>query len=72
MEKFDLQMTMEELLLDGEINLGKCSKSTAYKDTKRINEYLRENNYNVRAKLIIDKKAFLPYSITIIEAEEET
>ena len=70
MERFDLQMTVEELLLDGEINLGRCSKSTAYRNTKRINEYLQENKYNVRTKLLIDKKEFLPYSITLVEVED--
>ena len=62
----DVVLTVEELSMDGEICLGRCSRSTAYRDVKRINEYLTENRYDWRVKLTIDKTAFMPYSLTVI------
>ena len=64
-EPLDIVLTVEELGMDGEICLGRCSRSTAYRDVKRINEYLIANRYDWRVKLVIDKSQDLPYSLII-------
>ena len=50
----DIVLTVEELSMDSEICLGRCSRSTAY------------HRYDWRVKLTIDKTAFMPYSLTVI------
>lgn len=46
----DVILAVEEIGFDGGISLGKCSKSTVYRWTKAINEYLERNKYNWRVK----------------------
>lgn len=41
----DIVLVVEELAFDGSIGLGRCSRSTVYRWTKAINEYLKENKY---------------------------
>lgn len=65
-EPLDIVLAVEELGMDGEICLCRCSRSTAYRDAKRINEYLTENHYDWRVKLTIDKTAAMPYSLIVI------
>ena len=36
----DIIMAVEEIGFDGGVSLGKCSRSTVYRWTKDINEYL--------------------------------
>lgn len=62
-EPLDIALTVEELALSGEVSLGRCSRSTAYRDVKRINEYLIQNRYDWRVKLTNDKTASMPYSL---------
>ena len=68
-ESLDIVFAVEELSLSGEASLGRCSRSTAYRDVKRINEYLTDNKYSWRVKLFIDKNAPLPYSLVVIEEQ---
>jgi hypothetical protein len=46
----DIVMAVEELGFDGGISLGRCSRSTVYRWTKTINEYLELNKYEWRVK----------------------
>lgn len=66
-ESLDIIGTVEELGMDGTICLGRCSRSTAYRDTKRINEYLEANKYDWRVRLVVDKsnKVF-PYDLVVV------
>ena len=41
----DVMLVVEEIGFDGSVSLGKCSKSTVYRWTKAINEYLEWNKY---------------------------
>lgn len=43
-------LAVEEIGLSGGISLGKCSRSTVYRWTKAINEYLEWNKYDWRVK----------------------
>lgn len=61
----DVPMVVEELGMDGTISLGRCSRSTAHRDTKRVNEYLEKNNYDWRVKLVIDDSTF-PYDLVVV------
>lgn len=67
----DLTLAVEELGLSGEINLGRCSRSTAYRDVKRINEYLEYNKYDWRVKLIVAKDREMPYSLKTTGIDQE-
>ena len=63
----DVVEVVEELGLDGSICLGRCGGSTAYRDTKRINEYLEANKYDWRVKLVIDKtNKIFPYDLIVV------
>ena len=44
----DIVMAVEELGFDGGISLGRCSRSTVYRWTKAINEYLERDGYEWR------------------------
>lgn len=47
----DIGMIVEEIGLSGNgIALGKCSRSTVYRWTKAVNDYLKFNNYDWRVK----------------------
>lgn len=46
----DIIMAVEEISFDGGVSLGKCSRSTVYRWTKAINEYLERNKYDWRVK----------------------
>ena len=46
----DIVMAVEEIDMDGGISLGRCSRSTVYRWTKAINEYLEYNKYDWRVK----------------------
>lgn len=46
----DIIMAIEELALSGGISLGRCSRSTVYRWTKAINEYLDYSKYDWRVK----------------------
>jgi hypothetical protein len=46
----DIVMTVEEIGMDGGISLGRCSRSTVYRWTKAINEYLEAGKYDWRVK----------------------
>ncbi len=46
----DIVMAVEELGFDGGISLGRCSRSTVYRWTKAINEYLERDGYEWRVK----------------------
>lgn len=46
----DIVMAVEELGFDGGISLGRCSRSTVYRWTKAINEYLERDKYEWRVK----------------------
>ena len=46
----DVVMAIQELMLSGGISLGRCSRSTVYRWTKAINEYLESNEYDWRVK----------------------
>ena len=61
----DIVMAVEEIGMDGGISLGRCSRSTVYRWTKAINEYLESNKYDWRVKA--DYKNFC---IDIIKEEE--
>lgn len=69
-EPLDIVLTVEEIGIDGEISLGRCSRSTAYRNMRRINDYLADNRYDWRVKLVIDKTAFLPYSLVIAQSHK--
>lgn len=47
----DITLAVEELSLSGGISLGRRSRSTVYRWTKAINEYLKDSKYewSVRA-----------------------
>ena len=47
----DVTPYIEELEMSGCVNIGKCGKATAYRDRKRVNDYLEENGYDWRVKL---------------------
>ena len=44
----DITLAVEELAISGGISLGKRSRSTVYRWTKAINEYLKVNKYEYR------------------------
>jgi hypothetical protein len=46
----NIVMAIEELCFDGGISLGRCSRSTVYRWTKAINEYLERDQYEWRVK----------------------
>lgn len=46
----DIVMAVEEISLFGGVGLGKCSRSTVYRWTKEINEYLELNKYGFKVK----------------------
>lgn len=46
----DIIMAVEEIGFDGSVSLGRCSRSTVYRWTKAINEYLERNKYDWRVK----------------------
>ena len=46
----DIVMAVEEIGMDGGISLSRCSRSTVYRWTKAINEYLEYNQYDWRVK----------------------
>lgn len=46
----DITLAVEELAISGDISLGKCSRSTVYRWTKAINEYLKVNKYEWSVK----------------------
>ena len=46
----DIILTVEEIAFDGGVSLGKRSKSTVYRWTKAINEYLERNKLDWRVK----------------------
>lgn len=62
----DIQLAIEELSLSGEVSLGRCSRSTAYRDVKRVNEFLHNNHYDWRVKLTVDKASAFPYGLKVI------
>lgn len=62
----DVALTVEELGLSCEVSLGPCSRSTAYRDLRRVNEYLEKNRYDWRVKLITNKETVHPYSLKVI------
>ena len=67
-QPLDIVMAVEELAMDGAINLGRCCKRTAQKDTARINQYLKENKYDWHVKLVIDNAPTpWPYSVYVCE-----
>lgn len=67
MRQIDVSGTVEELGMDGSICLGRCSRSTAYRDTKQINEHLEDNKYDWRVKLVTDKNNKLfPYDLVVV------
>lgn len=53
-----------ELSLSGEISLGRCSKSTAYRWKKEINDRLSRENANWRVRLDVADR-----SLTAVPAE---
>ena len=46
----DITLAVEELAISGGISLGKRSRSTVYRWTKAINEYLKVNKYEWSVK----------------------
>lgn len=58
----DIIMAVEEIGMDGGISLGRCSRSTVYRLTKAINEYLEYNKYDWRVKA-----DYQNYHINIVE-----
>lgn len=46
----DIILTVEEIGFDSGVSLGKCSRSTVYRWTKAINNYLERNKYDWRVK----------------------
>lgn len=46
----DIVMAVEEIGMDGGVSLGRCSRSTVYRWTKAINEYLEAGKYDWRVK----------------------
>ena len=46
----DIILAVEELAISGGISLGKYSRSTVYRWTKAINEYLKVNKYEWSVK----------------------
>ena len=59
-------MTIEEIGMDGAINLGRISRSTAYRVKNEINYRLERDNYDWRVKLVTDKAERLPYSLIAV------
>ena len=52
----DVTAYIEELEMSGCVNIGKCGKATAYRDRKRVNDYLKENGYDWRVKLSVESE----------------
>lgn len=46
----DIILTVEEIAFGDGVSLGKCSRSTVYRWTKAINEYLERNKFDWRVK----------------------
>lgn len=46
----NIVMAVEEIALSGGISLGRCSRSTVYRWTKAINEYLERSKCTWRVK----------------------
>lgn len=70
-QPLDIALTVEELSLSGAVSLGRCSKSTAYRDVRRINDYLRANKYDWQVRLTIDKSNPLPYGLEQTRDDEK-
>lgn len=70
-QPLDIALTVEELSLSGAVSLGRCSKSTAYKDVRRVNDYLKANKYDWRVRLTIDKNNPLPYGLEQTRDDEK-
>jgi len=51
----NIMLAVEELTLSGGISLGRCSRSTVYRWTKAINEYLDRNGYEWRVTADYEK-----------------
>ena len=66
----NITMTIEEIGMDGAINLGDVSLSTAYRVRREINRRLEHEGYDWRVKLKIDRNDRLPYSLIAISKEE--
>lgn len=45
---------IEEIVMDGSVSLGRCSKSTAYRWAKEINEILEHEKYPWRVSVVND------------------
>lgn len=52
---------VEEIGMSTAVNLGLCSKSTAYRLKKEVNEILEREHYTWRVKLIIEPNQRMPY-----------
>lgn len=65
----DTRMIIEELLFDNAVALN-CSRSTAYRTKKEINNILERENYSWRVKLVIDNTERFPYSLVTVTKGE--
>lgn len=63
-------ITIEEIGMDGAINLGDVSLSTAYRVRREINRRLEHDGYDWRVKLKINRNDRFPYSLIAISKEE--
>jgi hypothetical protein len=63
----DIRMIIEELGFDGAVALA-CSRSTAYRTKKEINNILERENYDWRVTLVIDKTKRIPYSLVTVSS----
>lgn len=60
---FDVVLAVEELALSGAISMGRCSRSTAYRNTKQVREYLESQHFPWDVRLKVEPAAVLPYTL---------
>lgn len=54
---------IEEIGMSAAVNLGLCSKSTAYRLRREVNEILAREHYAWRVKLVIEPNNRMPYCL---------
>ena len=62
-----ITMIIEEIGMDGAVNLGYISRSTAYRVKNEVNRRLEHENYYWRVKLVTDKTERLPYKLIAVD-----
>ena len=65
------QMTIEELAVDGRVSLGRCSRSTAHRWNRTVNERLAAQKYPWRVLTIYSKHEKMATMVVVPYDEKE-